>query len=74
MRQALRAVASRATRPATASAFHTEVDSSFDFLLHPQEEHRELRSMLQKFTAKEVEPAAKQSDLDMTFNRDLFRK
>lgn len=45
-----------------------------DFLMNPTPEHQMLRETVAKFARDKVGPQARQSDIDMTFNAQLFKE
>lgn len=61
---------------ALPSSFEDDRDAmpTFNSFFNPTDEHRTLRSMLQAFVEREVEPQALEHNKTETFNIDLFQK
>lgn len=68
----MRRVASNFLRPVVAIRGITS--PGMDFLLNPTPEHQMLRDSISKFAREKVEPQARQHDIDMAFNANLFRE
>eukprot|EP00331_Platyophrya_macrostoma_P014249 CAMPEP_0176432016 /NCGR_PEP_ID=MMETSP0127-20121128/15146_1 /TAXON_ID=938130 /ORGANISM="Platyophrya macrostoma, Strain WH" /LENGTH=401 /DNA_ID=CAMNT_0017814113 /DNA_START=72 /DNA_END=1277 /DNA_ORIENTATION=+ len=68
----MRRLISNIARPVVAIRGITS--PGMDFLLNPTPEHHMLRETVAKFAREKVEPQARQHDIDMAFNMDLFQE